>query len=322
MMKRSVLSLAVATAITISGTASAGQAEEMERTLQALQAQVAAMQAEIARMKAEQEKQAVQVEEVAKSSASPLDKITFSGGIEFEIAEGGAGSLGEVVLETTVQATESTTGYIKLKSASGGASPTVDEASITHDFGVASVSATSGGHPFGDFSTNMISDPFTKTIGDTGGDTGKLIVEVPVNDNLTLTAGLDDNIESIAAIATIGDFGLTVGHISDVEVDATKSANHIAASYAIGDFSLFAESVDSDGSADATNVEAAYSFAIAGRDATVAVGHQERKVTSAEEWNMFSATVNLDEGLDVIAEHKDSDNNANDAWSAKIAYGF
>ncbi len=316
-MKRSLLSLAVAAAIAVPGIASAGQAEEMEKTLKALQAQVAAMQAEIARMKAEQ----VEIAEVA-NKPSPMDNITFNGTIEFVLAEGGAGSTGDIILETTVQATENTTGYVKLKNSGTGGDMTVDEASVTHDFGLASVSATSGGHPFGDFSTNMYSDPFTKTIGDTAGDSGKLIIEAPINDNLTVTAGLDDNITSIAASAAFGDFGLTVGHITDVAVDTTKSANHLAASYAIGNFSFFAESVDSDGSADATNIEGAYTFSLAGRDTTLALGRQERKVTSAEKWNTFSATVNLDEGLDVIAEHIDSDNNANDAWQAVIAYGF
>lgn len=37
---------------------------------------------------------------------------------------------------------------------------------------------------------------------------------------------------------------------------------------------------------------------------------------------MFSTTVNLYEGLDLTVEHADSDNNANDAWLAQLAYGF
>lgn len=310
MMNRKVVSAAVAAAMVMPGMASANSQADMEEALRLLESQVSALKAQMAEMKEAQE-----------SDSSALDKISFNGAIEFQIDEGGAGSLGDIILETTVQATEKTTGYLKLKRDGTTDAMDVDEVTVTHDFGVAAVSATSGGHPFGDFSTSMISDPLTKTIGDTGGTT-KLIVEVPVGEVATLTAGIDDNISSYAVNAEFGDLALTVGHITDVEVDATKSANHIAASYAIGDLSLLAEQVNSDGSDDATNIEAAYSFVLAGRDATVAVGHQERKVNNAEKWNMVGATINLDEGLDVMVEHKDSDTNANDAWTAKIAYGF
>lgn len=316
-MKRGTLSLAVATAIAVSGNASAGQAEEMEKTLQALQEQVVAMQAEIVKMKAEQGQ--------TSSAADWTNKVSIGGAVEFLIAEGGAGSLDKVELEITAQATDATSAYVKLKKQSDD-SVNVDEASVTHDFGVAAVSATTGGHPFGDFSSSMVSDPMTKDIGDTDAAGARLIAEVPVGENVTVSLSLDDDASSIAATAELGDFGVTVGHITDVEVDATKDANHISASYAIGDITLYAEQVDTDGVADASNLEVAYAFTIAGHDAGIALGRQERtnSATAAnnEKRNMFAATVNLDEGLDLTIEKMDSDNNANDAWQAQIAYGF
>jgi hypothetical protein len=139
---------------------------------------------------------------------------------------------------------------------------------------------------------------------------------------LTITGAVDDDISSIAATYAMGDLAVTAGHISDIKNAGAKSANQIAASYGIGDFSLFAEMIDSDGTADATNIEAAYAFTVAGRDAGVAVGRQETKVMSAEQWNMLSGTVNLAEGLDLVVEHKDSDINTNDAWQAQLNYGF
>lgn len=287
-------------------------------TIEQLEKQITLMQAQIAELKAAQQKQSE-----ATSNISTPDNVTWGGTVEFEYNEGGAGNAAKVELEASIQATKEVAGYIKLKADNLDTSNNayVDEVSVTYDTGFAAFSATTGGHPFGDFSSSMISDSLTKTIGDTGGTT-KLLVEIPVNENLTISAAADDNIESINATATIGDLGITVSHISDVEVDATKSANHLAASYSVGDLSLFAESVDSDGSADATNVELAYSFSVAGHDAGVAIGRQERKVTSAEKLNMVSATVNIAEGLDLTVEHKDSDNNANDAWLGQVSYGF
>lgn len=317
MMRRSLLSVAIAAAVTVPGSASAGQAEEMEKTLQALQAQVVAMQAEIAKMKEEQA--------ASSSGVEWANNVSIGGAVEFVMPEGGAGSLDTLELEISVQATENTSAYVKLKEASG---VQVDEASITHDFGVVAVSATTGGHPFGDFSTSMVSDSLTKTVGDTDADGARLVAEAPLGESVMISAGLDDDASSIAATAEIGGFGVTVGHITDVNVDATKSANHLAASYAVGDFTLFAEWVNSDGAADATNVEAAYAFTVAGRDAAVALGRQELKNTvdatnyPNEKRNMFTATLNVDEGLDLSVEKMDSDNSANDAWQAKIAYGF
>ena len=153
MMKKSLLALAVSAAITVPATSSA-------TTMAELEAQMEQMKAQIAEMKATQGS--------SSGAADWANNVTLNGEIQMNIAEGGAGSLGDVVLETTIQATEKTTGYIKLKNngASGSDSVKVDEATITHDFGIAAVSATTGGHPFGDYSSNMITDPLTKSLGD------------------------------------------------------------------------------------------------------------------------------------------------------------
>ena len=315
-MNNGIVSAAITAAMVMPGMAAANSQADMEEALRLLEAQVSALKAQMEEIKEAQNS-------VGGNGFVGPENVAWGGAAEFEYAEGGALDAAKLELEATIQATEEVSGYVKLKATSvtGSSTLAIDEMAVTYDAGIAAISATTGGHPFGDFSTNMISDPFTKTIGDTGG-TAKVIVELPVGENVTLLGSADDNISSVAATASIGDLGLTIGHISDVEVDATKSANHIAASYGIGDFSLIAEKVDSDGSADATNVELAYAFTVAGHDAGVAIGRQERKVTSAEDWNMFSATVNLAEGLDLTVEHKDSDNNANDAWLGQLAYGF
>ena len=318
-MKKSVLSVAVAAAMAVSATASAGQAEDMERALRSLEAQVSALKAEMAKMKEEQAEASAGVPEW-------VNTVSVGGAIEFVVSEGGAGSFDTLELELSMQATENTSGYLLLKNdGSSDQDVYIDEISITHDFGIAAVSATTGGHPFGDFSTSMVSDPLTKDIADTGGS-AKLIAEVPVGEMVTVSASADDDISAIAATAEIGDLTVTAGHITDVLNAGAVSANHLAASYAMGDFSVYAEMVDSDGTADATNIEAAYAFSLAGRDAGVALGRQERKNSASaaddEKRNMFTATVNLDEGLDVSVEKMDSDNNTNDAWQAKIAYGF
>ena len=325
-MKNRVLSLAVAATMAVSGAAAAGQTEEMEKTLQALQTQVAAMQAEIAKMKAAQTEQ----HEMHTQHTAGIDNVTWGGAIELNMAEGGAGSVATFELEATAQINEDVTGYAKLKAvettdanADGDSFGDIglDEVSVTYNTSIAAITVGTGGHPFGDFSTNMISDSMTKNIGDTGGST-KIMVEAPVGENLTITGAVDDDISSIAATYAMGDLAVTAGHISDIKNAGAKSANQIAASYGIGDFSLFAEMIDSDGTADATNIEAAYAFTVAGRDAGVAVGRQETKVMSAEQWNMLSGTVNLAEGLDLVVEHKDSDINTNDAWQAQLNYGF
>jgi|SaaInl8_135m_RNA_FD_contig_123_12959_length_4373_multi_18_in_0_out_0_4 hypothetical protein len=312
MMKKSLLALAVSAAITVPATSSA-------TTMAELEAQMEQMKAQIAEMKATQGS--------SSGAADWTNNVTLNGEIQMNIAEGGAGSLGDVVLETTIQATENTTGYIKLKSAGDGAAPTVDEATITHDFGIAAVRATTGGHPFGDYSSNMISDPLTKELGDIGGS-AKIIAEVPVGDNLTLVGAVDDDIHTFAATFEMDELTIGLSHINkltgSVSADApTKSANNLFVSYSIGDLSLIAETVDSDGTSDATNIEAAYGFSIAGHDAGVAVGRSELKNdTAKEKRNMFSSTINIDEGLDFTVEHLDSDINTSDAWSAQIAYGF
>ncbi len=315
-MNKKILGAAVAAAMVMPGMATAGSQADLEKSLRILESQISALKVQMAEMKE------VQSAAGGNGFVGP-ENVAWGGAAEFEYAEGGALDAAKLELEAIIQTTDEVSGYVKLKATSVAGSSTlaIDEMAVTYDAGIAAISATTGGHPFGDFSSNMISDPFTKTIGDTGG-TAKVLVDVPVGENVTLLGSADDDISSIAATVSIGDLALTIGHISDVEVDATKSANHIAASYSIGGLSLIAEKVDSDGSADATNVELAYAFTVAGHDAGVAIGRQERKVTNVEDWNMVSATVNIIEGLDLTVEHKDSNNNANDTWLGQLSYGF
>jgi len=147
-----------------------------------------------------------------------------------------------------------------------------------------------------------------------------------------LVAAVDDDIHTFAATFEMDELTVGLAHINKLTNDRTdgldadvqtKSANNLFVSYSIGDLSLIAETVDSDGTSDATNIEAAYGFSIAGHDAGVAVGRSELKNdTAKEKRNMFSSTINIDEGLDFTVEHLDSDINTSDAWSAQIAYGF
>ena len=311
-MKKNLLALAVTTALVMSAEASA-------TTIEQLEAQMEQMKAQIAAMKAEQESR-------SNGFVGP-DNIEWAGTAEFEIAEGGAGSAAKFELEATIQASEEVSGYAKLKavdsnddaSAESGSDITLDEIAVTYDAGFAAITATTGGHPFGDFSTNMISDSVTYDIGDTGGST-KFLVEVPVGEMVTISGSADDDISALAATAEVGDLAVTVSHISDMATAGAVNANHISASYAVGDLSLYAEKVDSDGGDDASNVEVAYAFTVAGRDAGVAVGKQDRDSSASAN----SATVNLAEGLDLTVQHLDSDKESNeaDAWTAQIAYGF
>jgi len=318
-MKKNLLALAVTTALVMSAEASA-------TTIEQLEAQMEQMKAQIAAMKAEQESR-------SNGFVGP-DNIEWAGTAEFEIAEGGAGSAAKFELEATIQASEEVSGYAKLKavdsnddaSAESGSDITLDEIAVTYDAGFAAITATTGGHPFGDFSTNMISDSVTYDIGDTGGST-KFLVEVPVGEMVTISGSADDDISALAATAEVGDLAVTVSHISDMATAGAVNANHISASYAVGDLSLYAEKVDSDGGDDASNVEVAYAFTVAGRDAGVAVGKQDRDSSASaneRDRKMLSATVNLAEGLDLTVQHLDSDKESNeaDAWTAQIAYGF
>jgi hypothetical protein len=82
-MKKGLLSVAVAAAMVVSANASAGQAEEMERTLRALEAQVTALRAEMAEMKEEQGR----IE--ATAGKEWINSVTVGGAVEFVVDEGG-----------------------------------------------------------------------------------------------------------------------------------------------------------------------------------------------------------------------------------------
>jgi len=316
-MNKKILSAAVAVAMVMPGMATAAGQADMEEALRLLESQVSALKAQMAEMK-----------EMQDESSAGLDNVSFGGVLEYEMAEGGSGTLAKVELDITAQLTDNVTGFIKLKDSTGGSSaPFIDEAAVTVDTKLAAITVTTGGHPFGDYSSNMISDPLTKTLGDTdhsSASSARIIAEAPIGENFTIAASADDDISSINANLSIGDFVIGGGHITDVVDETGNSANNLFATYSIGDISMVAEGIDNDGGEDATNFEIAYAFTVAGHDAGIAVGHAERKNVTAtkEKKNMFSTTVNLYEGLDLTVEYADSDNNANDAWLAQLAYGF
>lgn len=312
-MNKKVLGAAVAAAMVMPGMAAANSQADLEESLRLLEAQVSALKAQMAEMK-----------EVQESSSGGHDNFTWGGVAEYEYQKGGVGSAAKLELEAAIQASEEVSASVLLKAeaADKGSTLTVDAMSVTYDAGIAQITATSDGHPFGDWSSNMISTSLTKSVGDTDGAT-KLQIDVPVGENLTLTAAVDDDISSYVASGEIAGLGITAGHISDMSTTAGDAANHIAATYSLGDFTLFGEKVAGKGDYDAHNVELAYAFTVAGKDAGIAVGGQKRTdAGNDEKRTMAAGTINVAENLDVTVEYLDSDINANDAWLGQLAYGF
>ena len=186
----------------------------------------------------------------------------------------------------------------------------LDTATLTYESPDAPFSATGGRQvlPFGVYDTNLVSDPLTLELGETGevslvlgGEAGRLNWTVFAFDGDNTPEG-DDHIEGLGAAlgfaveGEASEFGADVAwinHIGDSDTlgDVAKFADQVAGMSAsargrVGPASVLIEHVaaldpleaeDFDGSGaepSAWMVEAAYDFALGDRDATVAVGHQ------------------------------------------------
>ena len=285
--------------------------------------------------------------EIAGLSDGWFNSVEVAGTIELELvsaspADGDGGTeagVGKAELAIGGAFDDEWSGEIVVK---GSDDIKLDAATVTYEPG--GLSATMGlqGLPFGVYDTNLVSDPLTKDLGDTGevslvvgGEAGQLGWSVFAFDGDNAPED-EDHIAGFGAalsFAMEGDgteFGLDVSwinHIGDTDTlgDAASFANQVAGMAAsahgrMGDASVLVETVtaldslDFDGSGaspSAWMVEAAYDLALGGRDATVAIGFQgsdEAEAAGLDETAMLmGVSVGISENVGIGVEWRQSE---------------
>lgn len=237
----------------------------------------------------------------------------------------------------------------------------VDEATITIANQSASPAYFSAGRmyvPFGNFESNMISDPLTLEIGETqesalqlgwqpeegiygsifvfngntddgGGDKAN---HWGANAGLAL-GGEEQSLDlGVGFISSIGDSdGLDLGVVDDY---AKGFSAHAIANFGplalIGEYVGAMENVDGPQSkVQAYNLEAGYHFPMAGKEATFALGYQRTKEAEAfdlpKERKLATLSVDVYENTSVAVEwarEKGYDGSKDDIGTVQLATGF
>ncbi len=247
---------------------------------------------------------------------------------------------------------------VVLKYEDGAASDdlTVDEATLTLTpafMGPASFTIGKAGVPLAAFETLAASDPYTKTVGDLGGQRVAVL-------GFELDSGLYGSATAYrvenTGTATNADGGFELGYAlendnfsADVAVayvnDAgaigvgTKESTNLRASVSSGPFTVLAEHLKADsstaGNADtkATNLELGYGFRMADMDSTFAVAWRELKDSSdnnadsatKSEKTLAALTLGVAENAAVILEVSDEEitgGTNNKRGIAKFVYDF
>ena len=334
-MKKSVLSMAVAAAMTVSATASAGQAEDMERALRSLEAQVSALKAEMAKMKAQQ----------AESSAGPewVNQVTVGGAVEFDYidADNAASkfNLSTVELSVGTQISDMVSSNMTLKYEEDESSATndtlyIDELTVTlgNDSTPGTLTVGKFGAPFGAYETHMISDAKTKGDGDTGGLRAVMVDTVVEGVDVALYAGsgetsINNEIHGITLGLGTDDLTLGAGWINSV-AESGDSAWTANVGYTLGSVSLIGEYLDISNSTDTRvyNAEAGYTFDLSGYEALVAVGYGVKDTNNAADDKQTAGifSVGIAEGTTAAVELLNTDDGATDVdtMTARVAYEF
>lgn len=307
MMKKNLLALAITAAVAVPTASSATTVAELE-------AQMAQMKAQIAEMK-------------AGGGESAGDNFSFGGLVEFAVGEDQDLSIGKVEIGIEGAVAENVTAGVVLLAehdgtngvgAGGNNTLAIDEAVISVETEMATITVGKLTVPFGVYETNMISDPLTLDTGETGSD-GAIVVEAGLSEGLSMalfTTSDSEDVSGVSVAYEAGDLVVGAGAIQNVLGTAGNDATTFSVSYGMGGVSLIAEAVSTDGD-DATNFEVAYDF---GNDVSAAVGRTE--IDGGEERNMAAINVGLTDGLSLAVEHLDSNDNSADATSAVLAYEF
>ena len=324
--------LAAALGLTVALTTSPGWAgdnlsDDVRQELKALKEQNRLLMERIGKLEKKVSETEASQAELAEAGDSPLvlisDKVSLSGVIEVEAVTGDAfddsdsSDIALATVELGVDATINpwTSGHILLKY-EDGASLDVDEGTITIaniDRHPLSLTAGKMYVPFGDFSSNMVSDPLTLELGETNEDAvlvgfdkngfyGALYAfngDVKETDKDDMIRGMGANIgfgnenldTGIGWISNIGDSdgltdGLTLGADDDISGQVGGLTAHLA--YSLNNFGMIAEyltATDSFAASElafnaqgakpkAWNLELSHTTDIKGRETTFALAYQ------------------------------------------------
>ncbi len=352
-----------------SGASSAADLESMEATLRTLQAQVANLQAQLAEQKSAVAK--VSQEHAGHDEHERGDwtkGIAISGVVEAEMVHtDNAGStadtedfnLATFELEIHSHLTEFAEAEVVLKYEDGEADDNlqIDEAVLTFSpafMGPASFTIGKAGVPLAAFETLAASDPYTKDLGDLG---GQRIAQL----GFALESGLYGSATAYrvenTGTASNADGGFELGYAIDndrfsVDVAAAyvndagaidpdfKEALNLRGTLASGPWTMIAEHLKADalaaGGSDtkATNLELGYGFRMADMDSTIALGWRELKDSSTnildsgetkKEKKLAALTLGVAENAAVILEVSDEEvtgGTDNKQGIAKFVYEF
>lgn len=362
-----------------SGASSAADLESMEATLRTLQAQVANLQAQLAEQKAavakvSQEHAAHGPDAHAKHDVHGhgdwTKGISISGVVEAEMVHtDNAGSnadtedfnLATFEMEIHSHLTEFAEAEVVLKYEDGADDDDkleIDEAVLTFTpafMGPASFTIGKAGVPLAASETLAASDPYTKDLGDLG---GQRIAQL----GFALDSGLYGSatayrVETTNAGSSNADGGFELGYAVEKEnfrVDVAaayvndaqaasdgdvKEALNLRGSVASGSWTILAEHLKADartsGNADtkATNLELGYGFRMGDMDNTFAVAWRELKDSSnnlgagetKKEKKLAALTLGVAENAAVILEISDEEvtgGTDNKQGIAKFVYEF
>ena len=360
-----------------SGASSAADLESMEATLRTLQAQVANLQAQLAEQKATVAK--VSQEHAARGPDAHAEHdehghgdwtkgIAISGVIEAEMVHtDNAGStadtedfnLATFEMEIHSHLTEFAEAEGVLKYEDGSSDDdqlSIDEAVLTFSpafMGPASFTIGKAGVPLAAFETLAASDPYTKDLGDLGGQRiAQLGFELDSGLYGSATAYRVEN----TGTASNADGGFELGYAFEndsfsVDVAAAyvndagainanfKEALNLRGTLASGPWTMIAEHLKADalaaGGSDtkATNLELGYGFRMADLDSTIAFGWRELKDSSdnlgsgetKKEKRLAALTLGVAENTAVILEISDEEvtgGTDNKQGIAKFVYEF
>jgi outer membrane murein-binding lipoprotein Lpp len=352
-----------------SGASSAADLESMEATLRTLQAQVANLQAQLAEQKSAVAK--VSQEHAGHDEHGRNDwtkGIAISGVVEAEMVHtDNAGStadtedfnLATFELEIHSHLTEFAEAEVVLKYEDGEADDNlqIDEAVLTFSpafMGPASFTIGKAGVPLAASETLAASDPYTKDLGDLGGQRVAML-------GFALESGLYGSATAYrvenTGTASNADGGFELGYAIENEnfsvdmaaayvndagaVNANfKEALNLRGTLASGPWTMIAEHLKADalaaGGSDtkATNFELGYGFRMADMDSTIALGWRELKDSSTnildsgetkKEKKLAALTLGVAENAAVILEVSDEEvtgGTDNKQGIAKFVYEF
>ena len=364
-----------------SGASNAVDMESMEATLRTLQAQVANLQAQLAEQKAAVAKVSQEHAAHGPDAHAEHDEhghgdwtkgIAISGVVEAEMVHtDNAGStadtedfnLATFELEIHSHLTEFAEAEVVLKYEDGLDDEdqlSIDEAVLTFSpafMGPASFTIGKAGVPLAAFETLAASDPYTKDLGDLG---GQRIAQL----GFALDSGLYGSATAYrvettdAGGSSNADGGFELGYAIDndrfsVDVAAAyvndagaidpdfnlKEALNLRGTLASGPWTMIAEHLKADalaaGGSDtkATNLELGYGFRMADMDSTIAFGWRELKDSSnnlgagetKKEKKLAALTLGVAENAAVILEVSDEEvtgGTDNKQGIAKFVYEF